>query len=316
MKKLLIFLAALLLASSCATNIRFELPQGPAGRDGKSAYEMWLDAINDGTIKWTRGTNIENFFLYQKGEKGSDGASAYEVWLEYIATGNADDPHNPGSKWAKSRNTITDFWVYLTGQKGAQGPAGPQGPVGPQGPAGQQGPTGEQGPAGEQGIDGNNGNNGNDGMSAYDWWVDWLTKEYAAGRTVLDPHGNGTTDLWPVTKNSPTNFLEYLTGQTGAKGDTGEIVQGLVDVFEVWSKDADAYNKLFRTWHVNDPTHSNHICYSWLAMPDGSYSGSSVTFSDFIRFCLNFPAAGAWYLSHTPTTVPPRNTPPANYGTP
>lgn len=46
---------------------------GPAGADGKSAYEVWLSEGNEGTE--------DDFFRSLQGPKGDTGKSAYESWL-------------------------------------------------------------------------------------------------------------------------------------------------------------------------------------------------------------------------------------------
>lgn len=46
---------------------------GPAGAEGKSAYEVWLLQGNEGTE--------DDFFRSLQGPKGADGKSAYESWL-------------------------------------------------------------------------------------------------------------------------------------------------------------------------------------------------------------------------------------------
>ena len=38
-----------LLATAC-TSIGFELPQGPQGPDGKSAYDLWKEEVEAGRI--------------------------------------------------------------------------------------------------------------------------------------------------------------------------------------------------------------------------------------------------------------------------
>lgn len=57
--------------------------QGEAGVDGKSAYEIWLDAGNTGTIN--------DFLLSLVGEKGENGKSAYQIWLDEGNTGTEQD---------------------------------------------------------------------------------------------------------------------------------------------------------------------------------------------------------------------------------
>ncbi|WP_036854232.1 hypothetical protein, partial [Porphyromonas cangingivalis] len=64
------------------------------GVDGASAYQVWKDAVEKGTITWAGSKDTDGFFLYLKGEKGENGepgkngATAYEVWKEFIKNGD------------------------------------------------------------------------------------------------------------------------------------------------------------------------------------------------------------------------------------
>jgi len=78
---------------------------GPPGPDGKSAFQVWVDDGNTGTII--------DFFDDLKGESGQDGLdgkSAYQVWLDVGNTG-----------------TEADFLTSLEGTQGPQGPPGTPG---------------------------------------------------------------------------------------------------------------------------------------------------------------------------------------------
>jgi len=180
-KSFILLLLMVLLVTSCSTDLHFEMPQGPVGPAGKSAYELWLEALQNGTITWNGGKDIVGYFLYQKGDKGD---SAYDVWKEYIATGNADDPRNPGSKWNPSRNTMADFFVYLTGPKG------------------------------DPGQNGQNGQNGLNGASAFEVWkaAILLRDEMLPIPEWLEALLGGEFEL---------SLLEYFMYFTGPKGDDG-----------------------------------------------------------------------------------------------
>nr|WP_256680617.1 hypothetical protein [Bacteroides pyogenes] len=99
--------------------------RGADGKDGKDAYEVWKEKVLDGTIDWPKDkVEVTDFFKYLKGKDGVDGIdgkSAYEVWKEQIAKGDVDDPHNPGKKWDPKKNTVSDFWKFLTGASGENG---------------------------------------------------------------------------------------------------------------------------------------------------------------------------------------------------
>src|SRR5690554_1632529 len=106
-----------------------EGPQGPAGEDGKSAYEI---AVDDGFI----GT-ITEWLESLKGEDGDQGP---------------EGPQGPaGADGAQ-------------GPEGPQGPAGEQGPKGDKGDKGDQGEQGIPGPQGATGPEGPQGPAGNDGV--------------------------------------------------------------------------------------------------------------------------------------------------------
>lgn len=110
-------LAGVLSFASC-NNIDILSPPGPQGPEGKSAYELWLQALKDGTIEWSGETDIANYFKFLKGEPGE---SAYDVWVEYISDGTVPDPHNPGAMWESANNSVQYFYYFLTGAKGDDG---------------------------------------------------------------------------------------------------------------------------------------------------------------------------------------------------
>ena len=97
-------------------------PQGNQGLVGESAYQLWLDAGNKGTI--------QDFLNSLKGPKGDQGPKG--------DTGVEGPQGMPGSE----------------GPQGIRGPQGPVGPKGDKGETGQQGPQGIQGPKGDHGKDG------------------------------------------------------------------------------------------------------------------------------------------------------------------
>lgn len=108
-----------LLMCACSTDLNMTLPEGPAGL---SAYEIWAKAVENGEIAWpVDKTEKEDFYLYMQGKNGQDGKSAYDLWKGEVATGNLDDPKNPGQKWPVDKITLADFWNYLTGKNGENG---------------------------------------------------------------------------------------------------------------------------------------------------------------------------------------------------
>lgn len=193
--------------------------QGVPGKDGLSAYELWVKAVQDKTIDYTGPTDISHFFLYLKGKDGVDGKdgkdgvdgkSAYELWKEYVSKG-VDDPHDPGTQWDKSRVSIADFYWFLTGNKGADGliPYIKDGNwwIGDK-------DTGVK----AQGETGASGRDGVDGQSAYEMWMTYVKETIEAGGKVTDQNGNEIT----LSDLTIQKFFQYLTGKAGPKGDRGD----------------------------------------------------------------------------------------------
>lgn len=111
--------------STSCSEVDITMPKGPKGDDGLSAYEVWKEAVADGTIEWPKTeTEVTDFFKFLKGKDGKDGKdgqSAYEQWKELIADGTVDNPHKPGTKWPAGDNSVQDFWKFLTGATGENG---------------------------------------------------------------------------------------------------------------------------------------------------------------------------------------------------
>ena len=99
---------------------------GYQGGDGKSAYQIWLDAGNTGTeadyLASLQGAPGQDG---KKGEDGAAGKSAYQVWLDAGNTGTEEQ--------------------YLASLKGQDGEPGKDGEQGPQGEPGKDGEKGEDG---------------------------------------------------------------------------------------------------------------------------------------------------------------------------
>lgn len=91
---------------SCSS-IDFELPQGPQGTNGKSAYEIWKEEVETGHINWpSTQVDLADFLVYikgEKGDKGKDGMSAYDQWKILITQGNVTNPHDPSLIWPSSK---------------------------------------------------------------------------------------------------------------------------------------------------------------------------------------------------------------------
>ena len=137
---------------------------GVSGDDGKSAYQIWLDAGHAGSVDdfvtaltgaagvdgndgangtdGTNGTDGANGTDGTNGADGLNGLSAYELWLELGNTGTKAE------FLASLQGQCTVGATGEMGPQGIQGEQGIQGIQGIQGPAGVAGATGPQGPAG------------------------------------------------------------------------------------------------------------------------------------------------------------------------
>lgn len=131
------------------------------GEDGKSAYEIWLEAGNTGTV--------DDYLESLKGEKGDKGDQGIQgIQGEKGVQGEKGDKGDTGEAGPQGPQGETgpQGEQGVQGIQGETGPAGPQGEtgaVGPQGPQGEKGETGEQGPQGIQGEQGPQGETGPQG---------------------------------------------------------------------------------------------------------------------------------------------------------
>ena len=186
------------------------LLQGPAGNDGtdgKSAYQIWLDAGNTGSEQdFLNSLKGQNGTEGAAGQDGVDGKSAYQIWV---------DAGNTGDEAA--------FLASLKGSQGEQGSVGPAGEAGKaftydmftedqlaglKGPQGEQGPTG---PAGKNGTSVTIKGKVNDSSE-----LDALLATAVSGDGYLL---NG--DLYVFNGTNFTN-VGQIQGPKGDKGDAGE----------------------------------------------------------------------------------------------
>ena len=183
--------------------------KGDPGKDGKSAYDIWLEEGNIGTeqefldyLKGIDGKDGKDGKDGADGEQGPAGASAYQLWLDSGNTGTIQDFFNSvkGEKGDQGPKGDTGA-TGEKGDKGETGETGPKGDKGETGATGAQGEVGPQGPQGEQGPKGDKGETGekgDEGDSAYEIWK-----------------------MQPGNENkSITEFLESLKGETGPAGET------------------------------------------------------------------------------------------------
>jgi hypothetical protein len=151
-----------------------EAGQGPPGADGRSAFELWLDDGNEGTLA--------DFWEFCKGAPGTPGAPGIQgpPGEDGIAgaTGIQGPPGQDGDPGAD-------------GQDGAQGI---QGIPGVKGDKGDTGNTGGQGIQGIQGIPGTNGTNGTQGIQGIPGPAGQMTATYAGNVTQLTNKTTGVTN--------------------------------------------------------------------------------------------------------------------------
>lgn len=227
-----------ILLFSCDNELHITLPQGPAGL---SAYDLWVQGVENGAIDWPKDrTGIEQFYLYMKGQDGKDGQdgkSAYEEWKEHALTGELDDPHNPGQKWDKNKVEKNDFWYFLTGADGKDGKNGSI-PV-----------IGENGNWWIDGVDTGKPSKGADGTDGTKIEISdhntWVLDGVDTGVPVTGADGAdgkegsvvtiGENGNWHIDGKDTTIPARGKNGTNGADGTNG--VDGK-SAYEVWKEQA------------------------------------------------------------------------------
>ena len=210
---------------SCDNELHMLFSEGPAG---KSAYEVWVEEVLNGTIDWPEDrTDVNNFFLYLKGEdgkNGADGQSAYELWLAEVEKG-LENPHNPGHEWPKDQTDMNDFWYYLSGADGQNG-------VTPNiGENGNWWIDGEDTGIPAKGQDGQDGEDGDDGVTPHigengNWWIGNVDTGVPAKGQDGKPGDDGAT---PVIGENGNWWIDGVDtgvpakGQDGKPGDDGQM---------------------------------------------------------------------------------------------
>ena len=207
---------------SCDNELHMLFPEGPAG---KSAYEVWVEEVLNGTIDWPEDrTDVNNFFLYLKGEdgkNGADGQSAYELWLAEVEKG-LENPHNPGHEWPKDQTDMNDFWYYLSGADGQNGVTPNIGDNGNWWIGGEDTGIPAKGKDGADGQDGATpviGENGN-------WWIGGVDTGVPA--TGADGEDGATPEIgengnWWIDGEDTGIPAKGQDGQDGKPGDDGQM---------------------------------------------------------------------------------------------
>ena len=236
-------------------------PEGPEGPAGKSAYEVWVDAVNDGTVDWPKDrTDENNFFLFLKGKDGEDGKSAYEIWITEVEAG-LDNPKNPGTDWPKDETDLNDFWYYLTGADGKDGVTPNIGDNGHWWVNGEDTGIAAQGPQGEPGEDGEDGADGSDGSNSMpDITIgengNWYINGVDTGKPSRGPQGE---------QGESGGSGSGTQGPTGPQGPAGPAGQSAYDLWkeevgkgnvykngEQWPSDRISVNDFWEFLRGND----------------------------------------------------------------
>lgn len=212
-----------------------EYMKGRKGDKGDSAYDTWKNEIASGNVdnphdptqKWDKNRNTKvdfwnflsgkdgkapyvgnngNWFIGDKDTnikaRGEDGESAYEVWKKGVEAGTIQGDN--------TKTTLSDFLLYIKGEKGDNGKDGVSPHIGQDGfwYIGTQKTNVKA-----------QGENGTNGDSAYDIW-----KADVAAGTIKKKDGTA----WDTTKTSKEDFYAYL------KGDNGD------SAYTIWKKMIDA----------------------------------------------------------------------------
>lgn len=188
-----------MLISLGCTNLQLLAPQGEKGEPGEagmSAYKIWLSLIQEGKYpEWKDRQTEADFLLFLTGKNSQKGRTAYEEWKGMISKGDVADPHNPGATWSAERNTLRDFFWFLTAAKGK-----PE--------------TSDE--------------SAEDGSSAYEVWVEMVKKGNLKNPHPTFPGYGG--EFWPKDKSSLEDFWVYLRGEDGKS--TKEIIADYILSFQ------------------------------------------------------------------------------------
>ena len=189
---------------------------GARGKEGKSAYEIWLDLGNEGTeqeylasLKGQDGYTPRKGIDYFDGEQGEQGIQGPK--------GDAGEQGIQGEQGPQGLKGDT-------GNQGPQGIQGVQGETGPQGTKGDKGdtgPKGDKGDTGERGIQGEKGEQGIQGIPGIQG-----EQGEQGPRGLQGPKGDPFVyDDFTPTQLEGLKGPQGIQGPKGDKGDTGE--QGL-----------------------------------------------------------------------------------------
>lgn len=195
------------------------------GEDGKSAYEIWLEAGNTGTV--------DDYLESLKGEKGDKGDQGIQgIQGEKGVQGEKGDKGDTGEAGPQGPQGETgpQGEQGVQGIQGETGPAGPQGEtgaVGPQGPQGEKGDTGDTGPEGPQGIQGIQGEKGETG-------------EQGPQGIQGEQGPQGETGPQGEKGDAGPQGPQGEQGVQGIQGETGTSVESSIRYYLLQSEDLEA----------------------------------------------------------------------------
>lgn len=187
-------------------------PQGPTGERGPTGPQ--------GDIGPTGATG-EGFSIYRTYASTADMyADALNVAEgKFVLIASTPDDEDNGKLFVRvNSDEIFKFLADLSGAQGLKGDRGEQGPIGPTGLQGEIGPTGPTGPQGIQGEQGPQGIQGEQGIQGIQG------EQGPAGADALSNY-----DIWLSTgyEGTPEDFLQFLVGPQGEKGDTGISIKSV-----------------------------------------------------------------------------------------
>ena len=212
---------------------------------GKSAYEEWLDAGNEGTEQ-----DFLNSLKGAKGDQGVTGQSAYQEWLDNGNTGTKEDFLN-SLKGDKGDSGLSAYQLAV--QAGFKGSESEWLDFLRKGPVGATGKSAYQVwlDAGHKGTEtdflnsliGPKGDTGSTGQSAYDIWKSNgnVGDEQAFLKSLVGPKGNTGESAYQAAVDSgftgsQNDWLRSLNGESaydlavaaGFKGDMKSWLKSLV----------------------------------------------------------------------------------------
>ena len=247
---------------SC-TNLEVRMPKGPQGeqgipgRDGLSAYEVWVKAVHDGIITYPGTTEINDFFIYLKGKDGKDGltpqvADGKDGIPQWIFVKGQNDTVWTGVPAAgrdgkDGKNGLSAYEIWKTSvAEGIQDPKNP----------GQTWPKDRTSTADFYKF--LTGNDGDDGLTPYVGTNgNWFIGKTDTGVPATGPQGpkgdTGATGAAGQTPHVGDNGNWFIGGKDtgvkarGPRGDTGATgatgTDGL-SAYELWVKDVKSENGL------------------------------------------------------------------------